>query len=160
MQIRAGQFLCAGAVLESHRLAMGVPADTRVPICPKMIPRHANIEPKVSRSGPKASQDAPMQSQVPQSVPQGIPMAPQGVPKRAQGSPKRNKRNAMQAPKDALALYIHKNSRSTAPAATMLFAIFPGYPEIAGTVCQCSKNNPSPENLTKGAARPPTAFPG
>ena len=26
----------------------------------------------------------------------------------------------MQAPKDALALYIHKNSRSTAPAATML----------------------------------------
>ena len=51
----SGPFLCAGAVLESHQLAVGVPADTKCQIRPKMTPRHPNIEPKVSQRGPKAS---------------------------------------------------------------------------------------------------------
>ena len=83
-QIPGGLFLCAGAVLESHRLAMGVLADTRVPICPKMIPRHANIKPKVSRSGPKASPRHPNASQrepkAPQRETKGTQCRPQRTP--------------------------------------------------------------------------------
>ena len=69
--------------------------------------------------GPKAS------PRHPNAVP-GAPRHPNGAPRRPKESPrlpKEKQRNAMQAPKDALALYIHKNSRSTAPAATMLWTI-------------------------------------
>ena len=93
--------MCAGAVLESHRLAVGVPADTKCPIWPKMITRHPNIEPKVSQSGPKAS---PRQPNAAPGAPKCAPRHPNIAPRRSKGSPKRDKRNAMQAPKDALAL--------------------------------------------------------
>ena len=88
--------MCAGAVLESPRLAMEVPADTRVPICPKMIPRHANIEPKVSRSGPKASPRHP--NAVP-GASKCAPRHPNGAPRRPKESPrlpkeKQKERNA------------------------------------------------------------------
>ena len=85
MCVPAGLFLCAGAVLESHQLAVGVPADIKCQIRPKMTPRHPNIEPKVSQSGPKASQDTPMQ---PQGAPKCVPRHPNGAPRRPKESPR------------------------------------------------------------------------
>ena len=94
-QIPGGLFLCAGAALESHRLAVGVPADTKCPIWPKVIPRHPNIEPKVSQSGLKASPRHPNAAPGAPKCVSRLPQATQWHPKESQG--------AMQASKNACA---------------------------------------------------------
>ena len=121
-------------VLESNRLAVGSPADTKSRMWPKMVPRHPQdipMEPKVSQSVsprlpkaiPRHLQDAPMQPQVTQSAPQDCPRCPKETPKvprretrGGQCSPQRMPGHFKSSSKEA---YIHKHSRSTAPAAAM-----------------------------------------
>ena len=93
-QIPAGLFLCAGAVLESNRLAMVVPADTFFPMRARIVPRHPQSSFKTLPERPNAAPGGP------KCTPR-LPKVPQRV---AKGSPKRNKRSAMQSPKHAWAL--------------------------------------------------------
>ena len=83
MQVPAGQFLCAGAVLESHRLAVGFP---RAKGEPKETPR----EPKGTQECPKPPQGSPRRAK-------GIPRAPQREPKGVQGHPKGNEKVAQES---------------------------------------------------------------
>ena len=92
-QIPAGLFLCAGTVLESHRLAMGVPADIFSRMWPRKVPRHTQSNskplPRCPNAGPGVPKCAPRLPKVPQ--------------RDAKGSPKRNKRSAMRSRKHAWA---------------------------------------------------------
>ena len=83
MQVPAGLFLCAGAVLESPRLAIGSPVDAKSPM--------------LSRDAPKTSQLRPR-------CPKVCPKTAQSGPKTPKGSRNKDKRTAMQSPKHALAL--------------------------------------------------------
>ena len=76
MQVPAGQFLCAGAVLESPRLAKGSPVDAKSPML---------------------SRDAPKTSQWRHKCPKVCPKTAQGAPKRPQRFPreKQKERNAV-----------------------------------------------------------------
>ena len=130
MCVPAGLFLCAGAVLESHRLAMVSFANIKCPMWPKRVPRHPrdlekepkvfqSMSPRLAKAVPMHPQDAPMQSQVLQIVSQGSPRQPNGTPKRVkeQCRPQRMPGHFKASSKKA---YIHKNSRSTAATAIML----------------------------------------
>ena len=90
-QIPAGLFLCAGAVRESHRLAMGVPAHIFSRMKPRKVPRHpqSNSKPllRCPNAGPGGPKCAPRLPKVPQ--------------RDTKGSTKRNKRNAMWSRKHA-----------------------------------------------------------
>ena len=119
-QIPGGLFLCAGAVLESHRLAVGVPADTKCQIWAKMMRRHLNIEPKVSQSGPNASPRHPngdpgAPKECPKVSQRREPKATQRETKEMQCGPQRTPWHFKATSKET---YTHKNSRSTALAAT------------------------------------------
>ena len=92
-QIPAGLFLCAGAVLESHRLAMVVPADTFFPMRARIVPRHPQSSFKALPGRPNAAPGGP------KCAPR-LPKVPQ---RDAKGSPKRDKRSAMRSPKHAWA---------------------------------------------------------
>ena len=83
MQVPAGQFLCADAVLESHWLAVGFP---RAKGEPKETPR----EPKGTQECPKPPQGSPRRAK-------GIPRAPQREPKGVQGHPKGNEKVAQES---------------------------------------------------------------
>ena len=74
MHVPGGLFLCAGAVLESHRLAMGFPQTPNV-----------QCGPKWSQGIPKTSQWSP---RCPKACPQDSPKRPQGIPKMPQCSPR------------------------------------------------------------------------
>ena len=71
-QIPGGLFLCAGAVLESHRLAVGFP--------------RAKGEPKETPREPKGTQECP-------KPPQGSPRCAKGV----QGHPEGNEKVAQES---------------------------------------------------------------
>ena len=47
MCVPAGLLLYAGAVLESHRLAVESPVDTKFPMWPKMVPRWSPLGPNL-----------------------------------------------------------------------------------------------------------------
>ena len=96
MRVPAGLFLCAGAVLESHRLAMGVPADTFFPMRPRIVPRHPQSSSKALPGHPNA---AP-------SGPKCAPRSPKVPQRDAKGSLKREERSTMQSPKHAWAFQI------------------------------------------------------
>ena len=85
--------MCAGAVLESHRLAMVVPADAFFPMRARIVPRHPQSSFKALPGRPNAAPGGP------KCTPR-LPKVPQRGPK---GSQKRDKRSAMQSPKHALA---------------------------------------------------------
>ena len=76
-----------------------------------MVPRHPNAAPGCPKECPKASQWRPEASQrepkAPQRETKGTKCRPQSTPWHFKASSKQ--------------IYIHKNSRSTAPAATMLY---------------------------------------
>ena len=73
-------------------------------------PKGAQGRPKASQKGPKAAPRrdtrSPMTSKRDQKEPNGVPEEPKGAPWHSKGSSKET--------------YIHKNSRSTAPAAVIL----------------------------------------
>ena len=110
MQVPAGRFLCAGAVLENHRLAVGVPAE----IFSQRSPKQAKWIPKVSPRCPYAAPGGP----------KCAPRLPKVAQRDTKGSPKRDQRRAKHSPKHtwhfkltSKEAYIHPNSRSTAAAA-------------------------------------------
>ena len=74
-------------------------------------PKGAQGRPKASQKGPKAAprrdKRSPMTSKRDPKEPNGVPEEPKGAPWHSKGSSKE--------------AYIHKNSRSTAPAAVMLY---------------------------------------
>ena len=92
-QIPAGLFLCAGAVIESHRLAMGFPADIFSRMRKEKVPRHPQSNskplPRCPNAGPGGPRCAPRLPKVPQ--------------RDTKGSAKSNTRNAMWSRKQAWA---------------------------------------------------------
>ena len=91
MQIPAGLFLCAGAVLASPRLAKGSPVDAKSPMLSRDAPKTSQWRPRCPKVCPKTAQGVPKR---PQRFPKerqkernAVPKARSGTPKRVQRSP-------------------------------------------------------------------------
>ena len=91
MQIPACLFLCAGAVLESPRLAKGSPEDAKSPMLSRDTPKTSQWRPRCPKVCPKTAQGAPKR---PQRSPKerqkernAVPRACLGTPKCVQRSP-------------------------------------------------------------------------
>ena len=115
-QIPGGLFLCAGAVLESHRLAVGFPRTTFFLMRPRIVQSHPQSSPKATPRRPNAASDG-------QSASQDWPKFPNETPKVLQRETKGGQRSPQNTPEQfklsSKEIYIHPNSRSTAAAATI-----------------------------------------
>ena len=85
-------FLCAGAVLESPRLAKGSPVDAKTPMLSRDAPKTSQWRPRCPKVCPKTAQGAPMR---PQRSPKerqkelnAVPRACLGTPMCVQRSPR------------------------------------------------------------------------
>ena len=116
MQVPASQILCAGAVLESHRLAVGFPRTTFFLMRPRIIQSHPQSSPKAAPRRPNAASDG-------QSASQDWPKFPNETPKVLQRETKGWQSSTQNTPEQfklsSKEIYIHPNSRSTAAAATI-----------------------------------------
>ena len=116
MQVPASQILCAGAVLESHRLAVGFPRTTFFLMRPRIVQSHPQSSPKATPRRPNAASDG-------QSASQDWPKFPNETPKVLQRETKGGQRSPQNTPEQfklsSKEIYIHPNSRSTAAAATI-----------------------------------------